>query len=251
VTTPEVFVVRDHGLLLEAAAARLLTHLVDRLAAAGQATLLIAPDPLITELLVAVSQGPVRHVIDWPAVSVWWSHGSWGQPEPVEQRKPEQLLELLGVLPERIHPVPVPLTERQEPPEELAASYADRLAAGRQAGDHGPAPSFDIALLEVAADGSVAGLHPERPTAHDERPVAVDRVTREVTVTGPTLRCAREVWLMATGREAAPGVHLGLSGAGPYQVPAVSARGAMRTLVLVDEAAASQLPQQLRRIASP
>jgi 6-phosphogluconolactonase len=59
------------------------------------------------------------------------------------------------------------------------------------------------------------------------------------------------VWILAAGPEKAGAVQLALSGAGPVQLPAAGARGQQRTLYLLDRAAASQLPPQLSRIASP
>ena len=59
------------------------------------------------------------------------------------------------------------------------------------------------------------------------------------------------MWLIAAGAEKARAIHLALSGTGSVQVPAAGARGQQRTLVLLDEAAASSLPPQLRRLASP
>jgi 6-phosphogluconolactonase len=59
------------------------------------------------------------------------------------------------------------------------------------------------------------------------------------------------VWVLAAGPEKAGAVRLALSGSGPVQVPAAGARGRQRTLFLLDKAAASQLPPQLNRIASP
>ena len=46
-------------------------------------------------------------------------------------------------------------------------------------------------------------------------------------------------------------IAMALSDAGPVQVPAAGARGQQRTLFLLDRGAASQLPPQLNRIASP
>jgi 6-phosphogluconolactonase len=56
---------------------------------------------------------------------------------------------------------------------------------------------------------------------------------------------------VVSGAEKARAVHLALSETGVVQVPAAGARGVSRTLVLLDEPAASALPQGLRRIASP
>jgi 6-phosphogluconolactonase len=257
-TTPEVFVVKDRSLLLDAVAARLVTALVDRLAAARRASLLVAGDPLIADLLDAVARGSARGAVDWPAVQVWWANDTW---RPVSGRHAlavTPLLTELGVRESAIHTVPVdgPVDEDEpigagQRPEDLAEIYARQLRAARQADDHGPVPAFDVALLAVAHDGSVAGLHPERPSAHDDGAVAVDRVAHEITLTTRAVSTAREVWLLAAGSAAAPGVHLALSTAGPFQVPAAGSRGSSRTLVLLDEAAAGRLPHALRRLASP
>jgi 6-phosphogluconolactonase len=57
--------------------------------------------------------------------------------------------------------------------------------------------------------------------------------------------------LVVSGAEKAPAVRLALSGAGPLAVPAAGAHGRVRTLWLLDAAAASQLPRDLARAASP
>jgi len=65
------------------------------------------------------------------------------------------------------------------------------------------------------------------------------------------INSAREVWLVAAGEEKATAARLALSGAGPTQVPAAGVHGRVRTLWLLDRAAASRLPASLARIASP
>jgi 6-phosphogluconolactonase len=72
-----------------------------------------------------------------------------------------------------------------------------------------------------------------------------------ISLTLPAIQRAREVWILAAGQEKAGAVRLALSDAGPVQVPAAGARGQQRTLFLLDRSAASQLPPQLNRIASP
>ena len=52
---------------------------------------------------------------------------------------------------------------------------------------------------------------------------------------------------MASGEEKAKAVHLALSGAGVVQIPAAGPRGRERTLWLLDQAAASELPSGLAR----
>jgi 6-phosphogluconolactonase len=122
--------------------------------------------------------------------------------------------------------------------------------------DHGPVPSFDVLLLGIGPDAHVASLFPGMPALYDERPVVAVRGAPKppptrLTLTLPAIRCARDVWVLAAGPEKAGAVRLALSGSGPVQVPAAGARGRQRTLFLLDKAAASQLPPQLNRIASP
>jgi 6-phosphogluconolactonase len=67
-------------------------------------------------------------------------------------------------------------------------------------------------------------------------------------MTMPTLQHGREVWFVASGEEKAKAVHLALSGAGVVQIPAAGPRGRERTLWLLDQAAASELPSGLARL---
>jgi 6-phosphogluconolactonase len=94
------------------------------------------------------------------------------------------------------------------------------------------------------------------PALYYDRPVVAVRGAPKppptrLTMTLPAIQRAREVWVLATGPEKAGAVRLALSDAGPVQVPAAGARGQLRTLFLLDRAAASQLPPQLSRLASP
>ncbi len=94
------------------------------------------------------------------------------------------------------------------------------------------------------------------PALYDDRSVVAVRGAPKppptrLTLTLPSIRSAREVWILAAGEEKAGAVRLALSDVGPVQVPAAGARGQLRTLFLLDRAAASRLPPQLSRIASP
>ena len=245
-TAPEVFVVKDRDLLLDAVAARIVTLLVDRLAAATHATLLVDDTPLVVDLWSRLATSTLRDAVEWPRTQYWSANGRFGGERP---RELDRVLAKLGVRDDALHQFPA--LAAADRPEDAAAAYASELAASRQPDEHAAVPVFDVAMLAVGADGSVAGLHPERPTAHEEAPVAVDRVTQEITLTSQAISVAREVWLLAAGADRAAGVRLALSSAGPYQVPAAAVRGTARTLVLVDGPAAERLPPELRRLASP
>jgi 6-phosphogluconolactonase len=111
-------------------------------------------------------------------------------------------------------------------------------------------------MLGVGPDAHVASLFPEMPAVRDERPVvAVHGAPKppptRISLTFPSLCAAHEVWVLASGESKAKAVRLGLSGAGPVQVPCAGARGRQSTLFLLDRAAAAELPPGIERIASP
>jgi 6-phosphogluconolactonase len=141
-------------------------------------------------------------------------------------------------------------------PEAAAARYAAELRAAARPEDHGPVPEFDVLLLGIGPEGHVASLFPAMPALYDDRSVVAVRGAPKpppvrLTLTLPSIRSAREVWVLAAGSEKAGAVRLALSDVGPVQVPAAGARGRQRTLFLLDRGAASRLPPQLGRIASP
>ena len=57
--------------------------------------------------------------------------------------------------------------------------------------------------------------------------------------------------MVAAGEEKATAVRLALSGAGPTAIPAAGVSGRLATRWLLDRAAASRLPSDLARMASP
>jgi 6-phosphogluconolactonase len=142
-------------------------------------------------------------------------------------------------------------------PEAAADRYASWLRAAARPEDHGAVPSFDVLMLGIGPEAHVASLFPGLPALYEtERTVVAVRGAPKppptrLSLTLPAINSAREVWIIASGAEKAGAVRLALSGAGPVQVPAAGARGRLRTLFLLDRAAAAQVPVQLGRIASP
>jgi 6-phosphogluconolactonase len=260
-TSVEVRVHRDARLLAESVAARLITRIVDVQAARGGASVVLTGGGVGTASLAALAASPARDAIDWRNLDIWWGDERFlppGDPERNETGARAALLDHVPVDPARVHPMPARGSGRgADDPEAGAESYADELARAVRPGDHGRVPTFDILLLGVGPDGHVASLFPEQPALHEsERTVVAVRGAPKpppvrVTLTMRAICSAAEVWLIAAGAEKARALHLALSTAGTFQVPAAGARGRLRTLALLDEAAASQTPVALRRIASP
>jgi 6-phosphogluconolactonase len=254
-STPEVLIHHDAGLLARAAAARLVTSLVDRQAATGSASLVLTGGGIGTSVLAELAAAPARDAVDWRRLDIWWGDERFlpaGHPDRNETGAHEALLRHLDADPARVRPMPAADGPDGGDPEAAAATYAGWLAAAARPEDHGPVPSFDVLLLGIGPDGHVASLFPGLPALYDERPVVAVRGAPKppplrLSLTLPAIRCARDVWVLAAGAEKAGAVRLALSDVGPVQVPAAGARGRQRTLFLLDRAAASRIPPQLSR----
>jgi 6-phosphogluconolactonase len=258
-TAPGVLVHRDAGLLADAAAARLITRLVDAQSAVGSASVVLTGGGVGTAVLKSLRSSDARDAIDWRRLDVWWGDERFlpsGDQERNETEARSALLDHVDVDPDRVHPMGTSDGPDGNDPEAAAERYANTLAANARPEDHGPVPAFDVLLLGVGPDGHIASLFPELPAVYDERPVVAVRGSPKpppirLTLTLPSINAAREVWFVVAGADKARAVRLALSGAGPVQVPAAGARGRARTLWLLDAAAAAELPRDLARAASP
>lgn len=256
-STPTVIVHRDADVLAKAVAARLITRLVDAQAAKGSASIVLTGGTVGIATLAAVAESPARAAVDWRRLDVWWGDERYlpsGDPERNETGARRALLDHVDLDPDRVHAMPSP--DSGLSPEEAAQSYADELRAAARPEDHGPVPSFDLLLLGMGPDAHVASLFPGMPALYDERPVVAVHgspkpPSTRLSLTLPTIRAARRVWIVAAGEEKAGAVRMALSDAGPIQVPAAGARGRQETLFLLDRAAAAKIPPGLSRPASP
>ncbi|MFI0446254.1 6-phosphogluconolactonase [Actinomadura sp. 6N118] len=259
-TTPTVLIHRDQALLAQAVAARLVTRIVDVQAARGTASVVLTGGGVGTAVLAELCASGARDAIDWRSLDIWWGDERFlqtGDPERNETGARKALLDHVDVDPARVHAMPATDGPDGNDPEAAAERYAAELGTSARPEDHGPVPSFDVLMLGVGPDSHVASLFPEMPAVYDERPVVAVRGAPKppptrISLTFPSIRAAREVWILAAGEEKARAVRLGLSKeAGPVQVPVAGARGRQRTLFLLDRTAASQLPPGIERIASP
>jgi 6-phosphogluconolactonase len=254
-STPEVLVYRDGQLLAQAVAARLVTVLVDSAAARGTASVVLTGGGIGTSVLAELAAAPARDAIDWRHLDIWWGDERFaptGHPDRNETGARAALLDHVDVDNGRVHPMPGPDGPDRDNPEAAAERYASWLAAATSPEDHGPVPSFDVLLLGIGPEGHVASLFPGMPALYDERPVVAVRGSPKpppirLSLTLPSIQAAREVWILASGAEKADAVAMGLSDAGPVQVPAAGARGRQRTLFLIDRDAAAKVPPQLSR----
>jgi len=260
ISVPQILIHRDTELLAKAVAARLVTRLVDAVAAKGLASLVLTGGGIGTRVLAELAAAPARDAVDWRRVEIWWGDERFlptGDPERNETGARSALLDHVDVLAEHVHTMPGPDGPDGPDPEAAADRYARTLRAAAQPQDRVGVPRFDVLMLGIGPDAHVASLFPGLPALYEEvRTVVAVRGAPKpppvrLTLTLPAIRAASEVWILASGAEKAQAVRLALSGAGPVQVPAAGAIGAQQTLFLLDRAAASDLPAQLSRLASP
>ena len=260
-TSARVVVVhRDAELLAAAAAARLVTRLVDVQAARGHAQVVLTGGGVGIAVLAALAASPARDAIDWSALDVWWGDERFlpaGHPDRNATQARHALLDAVPLPPGRLHEMPPSDGPYGDDVDAAARAYAAELASAARPEDHAEVPTFDVLMLGVGPDGHIASLFPGLPGMHEtERTVIGVRGAPKpppirISLTLPAVNAAAEVWLLAAGAEKAPAVGLALSGAGQLAVPAAGATGRSHTLWLLDRAAAHQLDPSLARPASP
>ncbi|MEU5085733.1 6-phosphogluconolactonase [Streptomyces sp. NPDC021356] len=258
-STPQLVVHRDKELMAQAAAARLITKIVDAQASTGSASVVLTGGRNGNGVMAALASAPARDAVDWGRLDLWWGDERFlpeGDPERNVTQAKEALLDSVPLDPKRVHVMPASDGPWGTDVETAAEAYAEELAHAAGPANHGAVPTFDVLMLGVGPDTHVASLFPEHPGVREtERTVigvhgSPKPPPTRISLTLPAIRSAREVWLLAAGEDKANAVAMALSGTGEIQAPAAGAYGRARTLWLLDTAAASQLPRSLYPPAS-
>lgn len=201
-------------------------------------------------LLRAAAEHPWRDNVQWSRVHFWWSDErfvSHDDPDRNAVQARGALLDALQIPAENIHEISA--SDQGKSLDDAAASYAAELA--RFAADDDPWPAFDICFLGVGPDGHIASLFPDRHEIHvtDEAVLAVRDSPKppaeRITLSRPVINSSIRVWMVLSGAEKASALGLVLAGASYSSVPAAGAKGRKRTVIFVDEAAASEVPPDL------
>lgn len=246
-STPEVVVHRSAELLAAAAAARLVTTLVDAQADGRVPAVVLTGGGTGIGVLAALRDAPARDAVDWRRVDIFWGDERFvplDDDERNEKQARAALLDSVPVDPARVHAMAASDGEFGDDVDAAAAAYTDLFAD--RAG-------FDVVLLGMGPEGHVASVFPESPAVYDERSVVAVRncpkpPPTRISLTLPAIRTATEVWIMTTGVEKAPAVAMALRGAGEVALPVAGATGRARTLFLLDREAASRLPGELAAV---
>ncbi|MEU6130840.1 6-phosphogluconolactonase [Saccharopolyspora sp. NPDC047091] len=243
----EVVVHGDGEVLAAAAAARLITRIVDAQAARGSASVVLTGGRTGIGVLEQVRNSPARDAVDWANVDVYWGDERFlpdGDPERNETQARAALLDHVAVDPERVHPMAPSGGKFGEDADAAAAHYAELLATMAEPAVEFPVPRFDVLLLGVGEEGHTASLFPDTPYVREQERAVVGvhdcpkPPPTRISLTLPAIRAAAEVWLMTTGAAKAEPVAAALGGADPVDIPAAGAVGLERTLWLLDPSAA-------------
>jgi len=251
---PIVLVHSNPDLVAHACAARLVTRIANSQAARGTASVVLTGGGIGTQVLAALNSAPARDAIDWRRLDVYWGDERFvpvGDGERNERQAREALLDHVDVDPARVYPIDASDGPGGDDPEAAAKRYADLLASRSTPEDHGPVPRFDVLMLGIGPEGHTASIFPDSPAAYDKGTVVAVRdcpkpPPTRISLTFRSLQTAEDVWVIVTGESKAEAVARSLGGASPAQVPAAGAVGRTRTMWMIDEAAASQLPRSLR-----
>lgn len=187
-----------------------------------------------------------RDRIDWARTHVWFGDERCVMSDDAASNygmARASLLDHVGIPPEQVHPLPGGMLPGQAAlqAEDALREFADGAGDG---------PLFDVVMLGAGPDGHTASLFPEgRALLVQDRLVvsaqAPERfeVRDRLTMTLPVLENARLVLMLATGadkRNALKAAHE----AG--KLPVGRVRGRERTIWIVDRAAWTDRPVDLR-----
>jgi 6-phosphogluconolactonase len=173
---------------------------------------------------------------DWSGATLWWGDDRAVPPDDENSNyrlADDTLIRSLTGRPEirRI---------RGELGAQAAADEYDRLLEGEL---------LDLILLGLGPDGHAASLFPNQPTLDDRSRRAIraeptlEPFVARVTMTVPVLCSAPEVLFLATGESKADAVERAFAQPASRKAPASLIRSSVgRTRLVVDEAAASSLP---------
>ena len=239
---PRVVVHPDKQALADAAAARLVTAVLDAQTRSPEAQVALTGGSMGSAIIASVARQPGRSAVDWSRVRVWWGDERYlpaGDPDRNDTQNDEAGLTALGLDPAKIHRVAGP--EASESAEASADAYAATIREHGQGG-------WDVVLFGVGPDGHVASLFPHHPAQRETDAIAVavhdspkpppDRVS----LTFECFERSREVWFLVSGDDKAEAVSAALApGADRWDGPAAGPRGSDATLWLLDAAAASKL----------
>jgi 6-phosphogluconolactonase len=167
--TPTILVHQSPEQLAAAAAARLITRLVDLQSDGLIPSVALTGGGIGIAVLREVAASPARDAVDWRSVEFFWGDERFvpaGSDERNEKQAREALLDHVNPDPVLVHAMAPSDGEFGDDPDAAAAGYARLLA------DRAP---LDIVLLGMGPEGHVASVFPHSPAVHAPESVVAVR----------------------------------------------------------------------------
>jgi 6-phosphogluconolactonase len=191
----------DRCSLAENAASLLLETMAARQRQTGVVSLGLTGGALSEEIYEFMADKAADSPLDSTNVHLWWN---WDYFVPLNNplRNSLTALSLLGGAfafdPTKIHPIPS--VGVSSDPEAGADQYAQELRDN---------PPIDICLLEMTANGQIAGLFPDsKATGSSTLTAGIHDAPLDfpelITMTTAGLNSCREIWILAHGKDMAP-----------------------------------------------
>jgi 6-phosphogluconolactonase len=232
----------DGDAVARATAARLLLALLDAQAVRRPLHVCLTGGTVGTQVLAEVAGSPLRDLIDWTGVHLWWGDERFVERTSTDRNEGQARAAMIDALPvpgQNVHPMPSTETGTLET---AVAAVVDDLAD--EAPDGAAWPVFDVTLLGVGPDGHVASLFPGKESLAVTEVGAVGETDSpkpppaRISLTLPVLNDSRQVWFVVAGADKAEAVDAVLHGGS--DLPAARVSGQDVTLWLLDAAAAGQ-----------
>ncbi len=240
----------DAGQLARAAAELFVNTATESIEARGRFRVALSGGTTPRRLYKLLATSAFSSRVDWGRVEIFWGDERYvpgNDPDSNYRMTAEALLQHVPVPAANIHRVPTEIS----PPAAAASAYEKEI---RQSfGDASSIPQFDLIYLGLGTNGHTASLFPHSPALREQsRLVLADFVGEvngwRITMSAPLLNRGRTVAFLVEGPEKAEvlrDVLLGPVDAERLPAQLVSPEG--KLLWMVDEAAASQLPQAEKR----
>lgn len=245
-----VIVFDDRAALIDGIANRFASFLPELLAQQTTAHIALTGGSVGIDSLAAIAEVTKDAGIDWNRVHIWWGDERWlptGDSERNEGQAETAFLSRIDCPPENIHRFPA--DDGELGLDAAAHAYAAELDAHSQ--DEQRYPTFDLVFLGVGPDGHIASLFPGHDgiREREETVIAVRNSPKpppeRLSLTLPVINSANQVWLCLAGADKASPLGLALAGANSAEVPVAGVAGRDKTVFLIDQAAAAEVPEDL------
>ena len=249
ITTVNVF--SDSQRLSNFAAELMAQKMLEAVAERGRCLIALSGGGTPAPLYRLMAQTPYYESLPWERMFFFWGDERCVVPDNPESCYKQALSTWLGYVP--VMPRNIFRARGELGPRRAAADYARQLKTVADLGLDWP--RFDIVLLGMGADGHTASLFPGSAETIGLATVAVsanyqDRPAKRVSLTPDVFNDARNIVFLATGQEKAASLSATLIGPRqPTNFPAQRIHPQDGQIWwLVDEAAASLLPEQITGI---